>query len=49
MTKFYLSENLDLINFKEIEKFENLPIIYGNKIEFEILYKNLKKVNFQLI
>lgn len=46
--KFYLSENLDLINFTDNKKFENLPIIYGNKIEFEILYKNLKKVNFPI-
>ena len=46
--KFYLSENLDLINFTYNKKFENLPVVYGNKIEFEILYKNLKKINFPI-
>ncbi len=46
--QFYLSENLDLINFKDIKKFENLPIVYGNRNEFEILYKNLKKINFPI-
>ena len=44
--KFYLSEKIELIDFKKIKNYENLPYIFGNQIEFEIFYKNLKKINF---
>jgi cell division septal protein FtsQ len=46
--KFYLSENIKLINFTDDENFKNLPIVFGNKNDFKVLYKKLKKINFPL-
>ena len=46
--KFYLSEKIDLIQFKDIPNYQNLPFIYGNKDDFKIFYNNLKKINFPL-
>ena len=46
--KFYLSEKIDLIQFKDIPNYQNLPYIYGNKDDFKIFYNNLKKTNFPL-
>ena len=46
--KFYLSEKIDLIQFKDIPNYQNLPYIYGNKDDFKIFYNNLKKINFPL-
>ena len=44
--KFYLSENIDLIEYKKLSNYQNLPSIFGNRNEFKILYKNLDKINF---
>ena len=44
--KFYLSERIDLIEFKEIPNYQNLPYIFGNREDFKIFYNNLKKINF---
>ena len=44
--KFYLSDKIELINYKKIKNYENLPFIFGNQKEFAIFYKNLKKINF---
>ena len=46
--KFYLSERLDLIEFKNLPNYQNLPYIIGNKDDFKIFYNNLKKINFPL-
>ncbi len=46
--KYYLSEKIDLIEFKDFPNFQNLPYIFGNKDEFKILYFNLVKINFPL-
>lgn len=46
--KFYLSEKIDLIEFKKLQNFEKLPYVLGNKNEFKILYNNLIKINFPL-
>ena len=46
--KFYLSDKIDLIRYKKIANYENLPYILGNKKEFKIFYNNLKKNNFPL-
>jgi len=46
--KFYISENINLIDFIVIEKYRNLPIVFGNKENFKDLYINLKKINFPL-
>ncbi len=44
--KFYVSEKIDLIDFKNIKVYENLPYVFGSKNEFKILYNNLKEINF---
>tara|TARA_B100000575_G_C23107274_1_gene639206 strand:- start:740 stop:1396 length:657 start_codon:yes stop_codon:yes gene_type:complete len=44
--KFYVSDKIDLIKFQDFQNFKNLPYILGNKEEFKILYRNLKRVNF---
>jgi cell division protein FtsQ len=46
--KFYLSEKIELIEFKNLDDYQNLPYVFGNQLEFEILYNNLKKINFPL-
>ncbi len=44
--KFYLSERLDLIEFKNFPNHQNLPYVFGNKDEFQIFYNSLIKINF---
>ena len=46
--KFYLSEKFELIKFKDLKNFKDLPYIFGNKDEFKIFYNNLIKINFPL-
>ncbi len=46
--KFYLSEKIDLIEFKKLPNYQTLPYILGNKDDFKIFYYNLKKINFPL-
>ena len=46
--KFYLSEKIDLIEFKNIQNYHNLPYIFGNKDEFKVLYRILIKIDFPL-
>lgn len=44
--KFYLSKKIELIEYKKIKRYESLPYVFGSKEEFEILYNNLKVINF---
>ncbi len=44
--KFYLSENIDLIQFEELQNFQDLPYIFGNEKKFKVIYEDLKKINF---
>ena len=46
--KFYISENIELINYNNLENYRDLPVVFGNKEEFKNLYYNLKKINFPL-
>ena len=46
--KFYLSEKNDLIKFRDLKNYNNLPYVFGNKKNFKIIYDNLKKINFPL-
>ena len=46
--KFYLSEKIDLIEFKNLPNYQQLPYVLGNQNDFKILYNNLKKINFPL-
>ena len=44
--KFYLSEKIELIKFKKLPNYQNLPYIIGSKEDFEIFYNNLNKIDF---
>ena len=46
--KYYLSERIDLIEFKNLPNYQALPYILGNKDDFKIFYNNLKKINFPI-
>ena len=46
--KFYLSEKIDLIEFKNLPNYQTLPFVLGNKDDFKIFYNNLKKINFPI-
>lgn len=44
--KFYLSEKIDLIEFKDLEDYKNLPYVFGDKDKFQSLYQDLERINF---
>ena len=44
--KFYLGKEIDLIDYRKILKYENLPVVIGDLESFKILFKNLIKINF---
>ena len=46
--KFYLSENIELIDFKKLKDYENLPYIFGNIEEFKVIFNNLKRIDFPI-
>lgn len=44
--KYYLGKKTDLIEFRKILKYENLPIVKGEPENFKKLFENLNKINF---
>ena len=44
--KFYLGKKFDLIRYRKISKYKNLPVVKGKHRSFKILYNNLIKINF---
>ena len=46
--KFYINQKIDLIDFVDLENFRELPIVFGNKDYFKLLYTDLKKIDFPL-
>ena len=44
--KFFLGKKIDLIEYKEILKYKNLPIVRGEIKNFKKLLNDLIKVNF---
>lgn len=44
--KFYISERLDQFEFNDKNFNQDLPIVFGNKDDFKIFYKNLIKIDF---
>jgi len=47
--KFYISNKGDLIKFTDIEKYNNLPTVFGGKKNFYSLYSNLENIKFPLV
>ena len=41
-------KKIELIDFKKIKEYENLPYIFGNKDDFKIFFYELKKINFPI-
>ncbi len=46
--KYYISDKGDLINFREIERFEKLPNVFGKGKDFYLLYKDLQNIDFPI-
>ncbi len=46
--KFYISNKGDFISFRDIEKYKDLPIVFGNGKFFYSLYRDLKDIKFPL-
>ena len=44
--KGFFTNNGELIKFSEFEEFKNLPVIFGDKENFQIFYSNLLNINF---
>ena len=44
--KFYLGKKFDLIEYRKISKYKDLPIVRGEFKSFKILFNNLVKINF---
>ena len=46
--KFYLGKKNDLIEYRKILKFENLPIVKSEPENFRVLFDDLIKINFPI-
>ena len=46
--KFYLGKKFDLINYRKILKYKNLPNVEGELKNFKILFNKLIKINFPI-
>ena len=46
--KFYISEKGDLIKYIEVDYYNNLPLLFGKKTNFNIFFEGLKNVNFPI-
>ena len=46
--KFYISDKGSIINYRDIEKYTNLPTVFGNGEHFHSLYNDLKNIQFPL-
>ena len=46
--KKYFTNKEDTINFFELDKFEGLPIVFGDKKNFQVFYNDLKNINFPI-
>ena len=46
--KKYFTNKTELIDFTELENFKQLPVVFGDREKFKILYLSLKKNNFPL-
>ncbi len=46
--KFYISNKGDLINFIDINTYNDLPTVFGNGESFYSLYKDLQNISFPL-
>ena len=46
--KFYISEKGDLIRYLELDYYNNLPLLFGKKTNFNNFFEGLKNINFPI-
>lgn len=46
--KFYLSEEIELIEFNIFKNYQDLPYVFGNQEDFKNFYEDLNKIDFPL-
>ena len=46
--RYYYTDKDEIVDFKTLENYKNLPVIFGNEKDFKTLYTNLKKTNFPI-
>lgn len=46
--KFFISNNGDLINFRKLDIYKDLPTVFGNGETFFLLYKDLQNIKFPI-
>jgi len=46
--KFYYTDKDDLVPYILIEKYKNLPVIFGNENNFKVFYSDLVNINFPI-
>ena len=46
--KYYLDENINLIDYIDLKNYKDLPIVFGNRRSFKIIYDDLKKIDFPI-
>ena len=46
--KFYLSEEIELIEFNIFKNYQDLPYVLGNQEDFKNFYEDLNKIDFPL-
>ena len=40
--RYYYTDKDEIVDFKTLENYKNLPVIFGNEKDFKTLYTNLK-------
>ena len=46
--KFYISEKGDLIKYLDLVNYNDLPLLFGEKKDFNIFFRDLKNINFPI-
>ena len=46
--KFYFTDNNDFVVFQDLENYKDLPIVFGKRKNFKILFKALNEINFSI-
>ena len=46
--KFYFTDNNDFVAFQDLENYKDLPIVFGKRKNFKILFKALNEINFSI-
>ena len=48
MRKYYYTDKGDTIDFIDLKEFENLPLVFGDELNFKKFHSSLKKINFPI-